>query len=79
METKIQPDEIMSIIQDKIENFDLDIDISETGKVISVADGVVNVYGLNNVMSSEIVEFDNGERGMPLEALCGFPLILVAN
>ena len=66
METKIQPDEIMSIIQDKIENFDLDIDISETGKVISVADGVVNVYGLSNVMSSEIVEFDNGERGMTI-------------
>jgi F-type H+-transporting ATPase subunit alpha len=64
VEAKIQSDEIMSIIEDKIKNFDLDIDINETGKVISVADGVVNVYGLANVMSSEIVEFENGERGM---------------
>ncbi|VAY87730.1 ATP synthase alpha chain [hydrothermal vent metagenome] len=66
MEAKIQPDEIMSIIQDKIENFELDIDISETGKVISAADGVVNVYGLTNVMFSEIVEFENGHKGMTI-------------
>ena len=66
METKIQPDEVMSVIKDRIDNFELDIDISETGKVISVADGVVNVYGLSNVMASEIVEFDNGERGMAI-------------
>ena len=66
MEAKIQPDEIMSIIQDRIENFDLDIDISETGKVISVADGVANVYGLTEVMSSEIVEFEGGQKGLTI-------------
>ncbi|MFV0482100.1 MAG: F0F1 ATP synthase subunit alpha [Campylobacteraceae bacterium] len=66
MTTKIKADEISSIIKERIENFNLSVDIEETGKVISVADGVANVYGLNNVMSGEMVEFENGERGLTL-------------
>ncbi len=63
---KIKADEISSIIKEKIENFDLNLEIEETGKIISVADGVAKVYGLKNVMAGEMVEFENGEKGMTL-------------
>jgi len=63
---KIKADEISSIIKERIENFDLSVDIEETGKVVSVADGVANVYGLKNVMANEMVEFENGARGIAL-------------
>ena len=66
MSAKIKADEISTIIKERIENFDLSVDVEETGKVISVADGVANVYGLKNVMAGEMVEFENGEKGMAL-------------
>ncbi|NLC27568.1 MAG: F0F1 ATP synthase subunit alpha [Campylobacteraceae bacterium] len=62
----MKADEISSIIKERIENFDLNVDVEETGKVISTADGIANVYGLKNVMAGEMVEFENGERGMAL-------------
>ncbi|MGP1485251.1 MAG: F0F1 ATP synthase subunit alpha [Campylobacter sp.] len=66
MSGKIRADEISAIIKERIENFNLDVDINEIGKVISVADGVANVYGLKNVMAGEMVEFESGEKGMAL-------------
>ena len=63
---KLKPEEISSIIREKIENFDLHIDITEVGRVTSYADGVAKVYGLNSVMSYEMVEFDTGEKGLAL-------------
>ena len=66
MGAKIKADEISSIIKERIENFDLSVDIEETGKVVSVADGVANVYGLKNVMANEMIEFENGARGIAL-------------
>ena len=66
MGTKIQADEISSIIKERIDNFELNVDVNETGKIISYADGVAQVYGLKNVMAGEIVEFDNGDRGLTL-------------
>lgn len=66
MSAKIKADEISTIIKERIENFDLSVDVEETGKVISVADGVANVYGLKNVMAGEMVEFESGEKGMTL-------------
>lgn len=66
MSAKIKADEISSIIKDRIENYDLSINIEETGKVVSVADGVANVYGLKNVMAGEMVEFESGNKGMAL-------------
>jgi len=62
----MKADEISSIIQERIENFELNVDVEETGKVISIADGVTNVYGLKNVMAGEMVEFEDGEKGMAL-------------
>ncbi|AQW88057.1 ATP synthase, F1 complex, alpha subunit [Campylobacter pinnipediorum subsp. caledonicus] len=66
MSVKNKADEISTIIKERIENFELNIDVEETGKVISVADGVANVYGLKNIMAGEMVEFESGERGMAL-------------
>ena len=66
MATKLQADEISSIIKERIENFDIDVDINEVGKVVGLADGITSVYGLNNVMAGEIVEFENGTKGMVL-------------
>jgi F-type H+-transporting ATPase subunit alpha len=64
MGAKIQADEISSIIKERIDNFELNVDVNETGKIISYADGIAQVYGLKNVMAGEIVEFENGERGL---------------
>lgn len=66
MSAKLKADEISSIIQERIENFELTVDIDEVGKVISVADGVANVYGLRNVMANEMVEFEDGVRGFAM-------------
>jgi F-type H+-transporting ATPase subunit alpha len=59
-------EEISAIIRERIENFELKVNIDEVGKVIAVADGIATVYGLNNIGLSEIVEFDSGERGIAL-------------
>lgn len=66
MSAKIKVDEISSIIKERIENFELNINIEETGKVVNVADGVASVYGLKNVMANEMVEFENGVKGLAL-------------
>ncbi len=63
---KLKADEISSIILDKINSFELSVDISDVGRVIGYADGVARVHGLNNVMSYEMVEFDTGEIGLAL-------------
>jgi len=62
----LQADEISSIIKERIENFEIDVDINEIGKVVGIADGISTVYGLNNVMAGEVVEFDNGAKGLVL-------------
>ncbi|MCH5322374.1 MAG: F0F1 ATP synthase subunit alpha [Helicobacter sp.] len=64
MVAKLQADEISSIIKERIDNFELDLNIAETGKVIAYADGVAKVYGLKNAMSFEMVEFDTGDKGL---------------
>ena len=66
MVAKVKADEISSIIKERIENFELSVDINETGKVVSYADGVAQVYGLNNVMAGEMVEFEDGTRGLAM-------------
>jgi F-type H+-transporting ATPase subunit alpha len=61
---KIQADEISSIIKERIENFELNVDINETGKIVSYGDGIAQVYGLNNIMAGEMVEFEDGTQGL---------------
>lgn len=57
----IKPDEISSIIKNKIENFELQTQISNTGSVLEIGDGIARIYGLRNAMSSELVVFDDGK------------------
>ena len=54
---KFKADEIASVIQQEIEQFELRIDVREVGRVIEVGDGIARVYGLSGVMSGEMVEF----------------------
>jgi len=63
---KIQPDEISSILRDKIKGLQFEIDISETGKVVQVGDGIARIYGMDNVMAGEMIEFPGGVMGMAL-------------
>ena len=62
----IRPEEITSIIKKQIEGFEKSIDVSEVGEVIQVGDGIARVFGLENVMSSELVEFPGEVFGMAL-------------
>ena len=56
----IQPDEISSIIKSKIDNYELQTEVSNTGSVLEVGDGIARVYGLRNVMANELVTFEDG-------------------
>ena len=60
---RIQIDEITSVIKQEIANYAEQLDVSQVGRVIAVGDGVAQIYGLANVMASEMIEFENGEIG----------------
>ena len=60
----ISSEEIISILKEKIENYDAMCLEQETGKVISVGDGIATIYGIDHAMYGEIVTFENGEKGM---------------
>jgi F-type H+-transporting ATPase subunit alpha len=62
----IRAAEISAILKDQIKNFGQEATVSEVGQVLSVGDGIARVYGLDNVQAGEMVEFDNGIRGMAL-------------
>ncbi len=53
----IRADEITSILRQEIENYERVIDVSEVGRVITVGDGIARIYGLENVMAGELLEF----------------------
>ncbi|MCO6048150.1 F0F1 ATP synthase subunit alpha [Aeoliella sp. ICT_H6.2] len=61
---KFNSDEIASVIQAQIANYDADIDVREVGRVLEVGDGIAQVYGLSGVMAGEMVEFENGVNGL---------------
>ena len=62
----IRAAEISAILKDQIKNFGQEAEVSEVGQVLSVGDGIARVYGLDNVQAGEMVEFENGVRGMAL-------------
>ncbi len=64
--TTIRPEEITSIIKDRISNFESKLEVNEVGTVLTIGDGVARVYGLKNVLAGELVEFDEGSKGMVL-------------
>jgi len=75
---EIKADEISKIIREQIEEYRAGIDVSETGSVISVGDGIARVYGLEKVMAGELLEFPHGVMGLALnleEAQVGVVLL----
>jgi F-type H+-transporting ATPase subunit alpha len=62
----MNPEEITSIIKDRISNFETRLQVDEVGTVLTVGDGVARVFGLKNVMAGELVEFQTGTKGMVL-------------
>ena len=62
----IRAAEISAILKEQIKNFGQEAEVTEVGQVLSVGDGIARVYGLDNVQAGEMVEFENGVRGMAL-------------
>lgn len=61
---RFRADEIASVIRSEIEQYQAQIDVRETGRVLEVGDGIARVYGLSGVMAGEMVEFPSGVRGL---------------
>ncbi|WP_374076504.1 F0F1 ATP synthase subunit alpha [Bdellovibrio bacteriovorus] len=66
METQIRADEISRVLKEQINQYNKKIEVSETGSVLSVGDGVARIYGLENAMAGELVEFPGEVFGMVL-------------
>ena len=62
----INPSEVTKLLKDQIKNFGEKAEVSEIGKVLSVGDGIARVFGLDNVQAGEMVEFEDGSKGMAL-------------
>ncbi len=62
----IRAAEISAILKEQIKNFGSEAEVTEVGQVLSVGDGIARAYGLDNVQAGEMVEFENGIRGMAL-------------
>src|ERR1044072_3885666 len=63
---EIKPDEISAIWRQQLSNFNAAADLEEVGTVLQVGDGIARIYGLNNVRSGELVEFENGTKAIAL-------------
>src|ERR1700737_4972750 len=62
----IRADEITTLLRQEIENYERAIDVTETGSVISVGDGIARVHGLEKVMAGELIEFPHGVAGIAM-------------
>ena len=63
---QVRVKEIVQILEKHLKGFEKEVDVSETGVVLSVGDGIARIYGLEKVMMSELVEFPNGVLGLVL-------------
>ena len=63
---KFRADEITSVIQREIEQFQSEVTRTEVGRVLEVGDGIARIHGLSGVMTGEMVAFENGVRGLAL-------------
>src|SRR6202165_4307647 len=63
---QIRADEISRLLREEIENYEKAVNVAETGSVISVGDGIARIYGLENVMAGELIEFTGGVSGIAL-------------
>ena len=60
---QIRADEISRVLREEIENYESAVNVAETGSVISVGDGIARIYGLENVMAGELIEFTRRRVG----------------
>ena len=60
----LKPEEISSVIKEQIKHYSTKFDVSDTGTVIQVADGIARIHGLENAMQGELLEFPNDVFGM---------------
>src|ERR1022692_3353538 len=63
---QIRADEITTLLRQEIENYEGAIDVSETGSVISVGDGIARIHGLEKVMAGELIEFPHNVAGIAM-------------
>ncbi len=63
---EVRPDEVSAILKKQLTGFDSEVEVYDVGTVLQVGDGIARVYGLSEVMASELVEFPNGVIGMVL-------------
>jgi len=61
---KTRPDEISSIIRQKIREYDQNVNVTNVGSVLQVGDGIARIYGLQKVMAGELLEFEEGTVGI---------------
>lgn len=61
---KLRPDEISSVLKEQIKAYSTQLDVAEVGTVIQVGDGIARVHGLENAMSGELLQFEDGSYGM---------------
>ncbi len=61
---KLRPEEITSILKQRIEQFDVETDLAEVGTVLQVGDGIARIYGLENCVSLELLELEHGVTGL---------------
>ena len=66
MPQQLNPDEVSTILKQQLANFTSKVETYEIGTVLNVGDGIARVFGLNNVMAGEIVEFSDGTKGLAL-------------
>ena len=62
----IRPEEISAILKQQIERYQSEVEVSNVGTVIFVGDGIARIYGLQNAMAGELLEFTGGTYGMVL-------------
>ena len=62
----IRPDEVSAIIREQLSNFKSESELQETGTILQVGDGVARIYGLSNAQSGELLQFENGIKGLVL-------------
>ena len=63
---KLRPEEITSILKQRIEAYDVETDLAEVGTVLEIGDGIARVYGLESCMAMEMVELEHGVTGIAL-------------
>ena len=63
---EVRPAEVSAILRQQLSGFKSEAQLEEVGTVLEVGDGIARIYGLSNVQSGELIEFDNGLKGIVL-------------